>query len=257
MKRVWNILAFLAITNLLAVGGFVGWLAATDRLSVDRLRNLRESWKMTVAEEKEAEAKATAESEAAKKAATEASRRAGAPESSGQKIEDHRQAQDLLDQQMVRMKEEARQLKEQLQTKQQELDRQQASLDAARREFEQKQAEWKDLAQNEQFQQAVGVLEAQKPADAAKLLTAILDGSAPPLDATPIAAAPTPVPTAPQPQSRNKREIVIRYLASVSDRTRAKIIAEFVKTDQRLAAELLEDLRKRGGESTAAASAAP
>ncbi|MFT3686203.1 MAG: hypothetical protein QM783_14985 [Phycisphaerales bacterium] len=155
------------------------------------------------------------------------------------------------------MKEEARQLKEQLQAKQAELDRQTAALDAARREFEQKQAEWKELAQNEQFQQAVGVLEAQKPADAAKLLSAILDGTAAPLDATPVAAAPAGAPAPAQPQSRNKHEIVIRYLAALSDRARAKIIAEFVKTDQRLAAELLEDLRKRGGESTAAASAAP
>ncbi|MFT3686204.1 MAG: hypothetical protein QM783_14990 [Phycisphaerales bacterium] len=79
MKRVWNMLAFLAIANLLAIGGFVGWLAATDRLSVDRLRTLRESWKTTVAEEKEAEAKAAVESEAAKKASAEAARRAGAP----------------------------------------------------------------------------------------------------------------------------------------------------------------------------------
>lgn len=257
MKKLWNVIAFLAIVNLLAVGGFVGWLAATDRLSVDRLRNLRESWKVTVAEEKEAEAKATVEAEAAKKASAEAARRAGAPESSGQKIEERRQTQDLLDQQIVRMREEARQLTEQIQSRRDELDRQTVALDAARKEFEQRQAEWKELAQNEQFQQAVGVLEAQKPADAMKMLQAILDGGGGGVPGlTPGAAAPSD-PAAALPASRNKHEIVIRYLASMADRSRAKIMAEFIKTDEKLAAELLEDLRRRGGESPAAASAAP
>jgi hypothetical protein len=248
MKRVWNMIAFLAIVNLLAVGGFVGWLAATDRLSLDRLRTLRETWKVTVAEEKEAEAKVTAESEAAKKAGVEAVRRAGAPESSGQKIEDRRQAQDLLDQQIVRMREEARQLKEQIQSRRDELDKQSAALEAARKDFEQRQAEWKQLAQDEQFQQAVGVLEAQKPSDAMKVLQAILDGGTPP------AAAPGADPA---PSVRNKKDVVIRYLASMADRSRSKNMAEFIKADEKLAAELLEDLRRRGAESTAAASAAP
>jgi hypothetical protein len=245
MKKIWNIVAVLAIANLLAIGGFVGWLAATDRLNMDRLRLLRETLKPTVAEQNAMEAKATVEAEVKAKAAAEAARRGGVPESSGQKIEDRRQTQDLLDQQLVRMKEEARQLKEQIQSKQQELDRQSATLEAARREFDQRQAEWKQLSQDEQFQQAVGVLEAQKPADAAKVLTAILD--TPPLPQNADNAAP----------ARNKRDIVIRYLAAMADRTRAKIMAEFIKTDEKLAADLLEDLRKRGAETTAAASAAP
>lgn len=249
MKRAWNVIAFLAIANLVAVGGFLGWLTATDRLSLDRLRSLRESWRMTVAEEKAAEAKAVAEAEASKKAATEAARRSGAPESSGQKIEDRRQAQDVLDAQTTRLKEEARQLREQLAAKQQELDRQTALLDAARKEFEQRQAEWKDMAQNEQFQQAIGVLEAQDPADALKVLMALLDGG-PATPAQPGEAAP-PGP------ARGRKEVVIRYLASMSDRKRAKIMAECIKTDEKLAAELLEDLRKRTGESSAAASTAP
>lgn len=246
MKRVWNVIAVLAIANLLAIGGFVGWLAATDRLNMDRLRELRETLKVTVTEEKAEEARVSAEAAEKAKASAEAARRAGAPESSGQKIEDRRQAQDLLDQQLVRMREEARQLQVLIQSRRDELDRQSAALDAARKDFDQRQAEWKALSEDEQFQQAVGVLEAQKPADAMKILTAILD--APPLPQNADAATPP----------RNKREIVIRYLASMGDRTRAKIIAEFVKVDDKLAAELLEDLRKRGAETTtAAASAAP
>ncbi|HYD01224.1 MAG TPA: hypothetical protein VEB22_08365 [Phycisphaerales bacterium] len=245
MKRAWNVLAFLAIVNLLAVGGFVGWLAASDRLSADRLRSVRELLKPTVAEQSAAEARHTAEAEAKAKEAAEAVKRGGVPVSSGQKIEEQRQAQDLLDQQVVRMREESRQLQELIQSKREELERQTAALEAARIEFDKQQAEWKQLSQDEQFLQAVGALEAQKPADAAKVLSAILN------------VAPLPQ-NAEQPsqQARKQREIVIRYLASMADRSRAKILAEFIKTDDKLAAELLEDLRKRG-ELTAAATTGP
>ena len=41
MKKVWNIIAFLAVVNLLAVGGFVGWLGATDRLNAEVNRILQ------------------------------------------------------------------------------------------------------------------------------------------------------------------------------------------------------------------------
>ena len=235
MKRVWNVLAFLAIVNLIAIAGFVGWLALSDRLSTDRLRAVREMLKPTVAEQASAEASHNAEAAAKAKEAAEAAKRAGAPVSSDQRIEDRHQAQDALDQQLVRMKDENRQLKELLQGKREEVERQTAALEAARVEFEKQQAEWKQLAQDEQFQQAVGALEAQKPADAAKVLSALLT-------ATPAAPGTGGDGT----QEKKQREIVIRYLAAMADRSRAKIIAEFIKTDDRLAAGLLEDLRNRG-----------
>ena len=34
MKTVWNIIAVLAVANLIAVAGFVGWLRSTDRLNM-------------------------------------------------------------------------------------------------------------------------------------------------------------------------------------------------------------------------------
>ncbi|MDP1661482.1 MAG: hypothetical protein Q8L55_06160 [Phycisphaerales bacterium] len=244
MKRVWNILAFLAVANLVAVGGFVGWLFATDHLNAERLRAVHEVLKPTITEQAGEEARVSAEAEAKAKEAAIASKREGVPVSSDAKIEGQRQAQDILDQQMTRMREEARQLKELIQTRRDELDRQTAALDAARAEFDNRQAEWKQISQDEQFQQAVGALETQKPADAAKLLSAIL------------AVPPGPQAVDATFQAKKQRDIVIRYLATMSDRARSKILAEFIKGDEKLAAELLEDLRKRG-EVTAAAAAGP
>jgi len=244
VKKVWNVIAFLAVVNLVAVGGFVGWLGASGRLSAERLRSVRDTLKPTVAEQASEEARVSAERDARAKEAAEAAKRTGAPVASAQKIEEYKQAQDMLDQQLTRMREEARQLQLQIQGKQEELARQTAALEASQAEFDRKQAEWKQLAQDEQFQQAVGALEAQKPAEAAKVLGAIL--------ATPPADRGVDVGT----HERKQREIVIRYLASMNDRARAKVLSEFIKTDERLAAGLLEDLRRRGELTTPAAAAA-
>lgn len=243
MKRVWNVLAFLAVVNLLAIAGFVGWLAASDRLNIERLRTLRETLKPTIAEQTAEESRLSAETTKKTKETAEAIRRSGTPVSSEQKIDQHNQAQDLLDQQLLRLKEEARQLKEQIQSRREELEKQTAALEAARKDFDQKQSEWKQASDDEQFQQAVGALQAQKPADATKILMAILD-------------EPAPAQSSDLNQHRTKqRNKVIRYLASMADRSRSKILGEFIKIDEKLAAELLEALRNRGVEAPATASA--
>jgi len=94
-------------------------------------------------------------------------------------------------------------------------------------------AERKKIAATEgdkQFQLALATLEGQKPADAKKVLRAMLD-------------APT-----------HQTDQVVSYLAKMDEGKRAKIMAEFVKEDPAVAAELLERLRIRGLGGAAAAS---
>ena len=55
MKTLWNVLAFMAVVNLLAMAGFVGWLWQSQRLSVDRLEQVRELLKLTIPEQEEAD----------------------------------------------------------------------------------------------------------------------------------------------------------------------------------------------------------
>jgi hypothetical protein len=242
MKRVWLVLSVLCVANVLALAGFVGWLSATDRLSKDRVWKAREMFATTIAQQKVHEASEAAV--AAVKAAedAEAKRRAGNPESSPDRIAENRAATELLDQQLTRMREESRQLQEQIKLRREDLEKQTASLDEARRKFHEEKADWDQARTDEQFQQAIGVLEAQKPADAVKVLRAIID-------------APSDTQSADTAQwQRKQKDTVIRYLSSVQDRVRAKIMAEFVKSDEKLAAELLEMLRTRGTEPTARVS---
>ena len=50
MKRVWTIISILAVANLLALGGFVGWLKTSGRLNKERMQQLRELFAPTIAE---------------------------------------------------------------------------------------------------------------------------------------------------------------------------------------------------------------
>ena len=75
-------------------------------------------------------------------------------------------------------------------------------------------------AGDEQFQQALAALEAQKPKDAYTVLRSMLDSKA---DAE-----------------------VITYLTAMDEGKRAKILTEFIKTDDKLAASLLQQLRQHG-----------
>lgn len=255
MKKVWTVVSIIAVANLLALLGFVGFLGATDRISKERLWKVRELFGTTVSIDRAAEEKAKTEAEEKAKADVEAKRRGGEPESASTRIEDHANQREILDQQLLRMREESRQLQDRIAAQRTALEQQQAMLDAAKKEHAERKAEWEKLATDEQFQQAIGVLETQKPADAVKMLKSILDGTAGGQEPN----------TDPDVATKKRKEVVIRYLAAMNDKTRTKIIAEFIKRgfdDERLAAELLELLRTRGGDGAlpspvAAGKAAP
>ena len=52
MKALLTGLIVIAIANLLAIGGFVGWLVQTDRLDMERVRELRQKVAVTVTQER-------------------------------------------------------------------------------------------------------------------------------------------------------------------------------------------------------------
>jgi hypothetical protein len=56
---------------------------------------------------------------------------------------------------------------------------------------------------------------------------------------------------------RNQRSLVVKYLSAMEERARNRVLAEFVKADPKLAAELLEVIRQRGGATAAAGAPLP
>jgi len=224
MKSLWTIVSTLALANLLAIVGFVGWLSATDRLSRERVGEIRTLLAGTVtdaqAEKKAAEAAALkAQAEQA-----ESARMAKPPMSAADKITRDRDAQEAQFQAKLRLDTELRSLREFLVRENQRLQNWEAELTTREQSFEAKRKAITDSEGAEQFKKVLATLGGVKPKEAQSMLNELI--------------------------SQGKQTDAVAYLNSMDERSRAKIVAEFNKADPRVAAELLESLRKYGLPST-------
>src|SRR5262245_47936383 len=120
-KRIWSILCILAMTNLVAIAGVFGWLAASNRMSADRVRQVRTMFHETVAAEKQraVEQKVKQEQDAAAKA--EQDRMAAPPEDAASRIARQQEAEQVQLQHILKREQEQKALKD-------SLDRQRADL---------------------------------------------------------------------------------------------------------------------------------
>lgn len=239
MNKFKNAVLFLALTNLLAIAGVVGWLWSSGRLNIDRARQIREMLTPTIAEQAAKDAELAAKEKAEGIAAAEKIRRSGAPESSVERIEAARDARDLLEQERTRLREEARQLQVLLDGKRGELEGLNKEVAAARAALADARKQFEDTVGSEQFAMAVAGLQAQKPKDAASVLSSLLNDPAPNEADQPMHA-------------KQQRALVVKYLVAMDEEVRGKVLAEFVKTDAKLAADLLEAIRLRGAPGVAA-----
>lgn len=230
MKMLWNAMAVLAIANLLGIIGFVLWLKSSDRLDSTRVQKIRELLSVTISEEASKQAVETKKAGEEQKAAEQVAKRTGEAETSAEAIDKARDKQDAQAASMLRVKEEIKQLQASLLKQQADLDRDKAGVEALRKRLEAKQAEINKVGGTAQFKQALAALEAQKAPAARQVLQALI--------------------------SENKREEALDYLAAMDETKRAKVMTEFIKADERLAAGLLESLRLRGVVETRPATAA-
>ena len=232
MKRLWNILAVLGIANVIGVAGFVGWLKVSDRLDMDRLRQVRAMLTPTLAEEaaKAEEDRLAAEAQAKKE--KEEARLAGPPERAAASIDRQKQSDDAVVQTVLRARQEIADLRRQLLEERAKLDSEWATLAADKKKWTTEREEAEKLLASKQFKQALTTLESQKPKDAQQLLKLMNSGQG-----LPSGGAGTAAPGSVR---------VVAYLAAMQDRTRGRVLAEWVKDDPTVAAELLEQLRRRG-----------
>lgn len=232
MRSLWIIISTLAIANLVGILGFVGWLAATDRLTGARVMQVRALLSKTAAQQ-HAEAQAAEEERQrqASQAAQEAKMRVP-PEPSADAMQRVRDEDELTALRRARSLDEVKQMQAQLDARQAALDQQRTELEAARKQLAAQAGAGARKVQDGQFKQALAALEAQRPADARKVLQALWD--------------------------QQQGDQVVAYLAAMGERARSRIMAEFIKSDEKLAARLLEQLRTHGvGTGGAGAPAQP
>jgi hypothetical protein len=243
MKSLMKVASILAIANLLAIGLFVAWLGASNRLNIDRLRKVKEVLAPTIAAETATLAKEKAEAEKKAAADKEATLRSGPAEDSEARLKRVSDQNAQLEFQRQRFAEEVRQLRVELDQRQQRLDQRQGELEAREKAFNEARIAAEEQSKSEDFQRAVGALEGQRPKDSAAVLKQLLAGTG---EGGVLGAAPQ--------DAQKQRDLVVDYLAAMQERTRNKVLAEFIKEDQRLASELLEAMRTRG---TSRAAASP
>ncbi len=224
MKAIWKILSTLAIANLMAIAGFMAWLAKSDRLNGERVEAIRALLSKTItaetAEKDEAVKKAEEEAAAAK-AANEAN---VLPVRAVEKLARANETDDVAHQNKLRLERELRSLQEFLVRENERLVKQEADIKNREEMFAQERKKIEQTAGTEQFQKAMATLGGLKAKDAQSMLNELLVGG--------------------------KREQVISYLNAMDERQRSKVMTEFNKVDPKVAADLLEELRRYGvGES--------
>ncbi len=256
MRSVWLVVSVLAVANILALIGVVGWLKASDRLDRARIEQVRQLFGKTVKETAaEAEkAKAAAEAE---KAAVEAQSKAARPAlTAEERLHARVEATEIDRQRGQRLADESVAMQRALAEKLAQLESLKAQIAQAKQDFEQLTAKTRETVGAEQFKKTLGVLESLKPDKAKAALKEIMLATRSEVPAAPLprpsvpgdaaaAAASSSLASASDANAEGKAQVV-SYLNAMDEGMRAKVIQEFLKDDPRLAAELLEKLRVRG-----------
>lgn len=227
MRIAWSALAVVAVANLLALAGFVGWLVHSERIDAHRLRTIREMLAETVREQAAREQE-VAEAIAAAEAAREPDPQMAisTAEMLGVRMELGRV--DTLREE--RLRRDAQALRESLAQQERVLRQREEALRRERDAFEAERERIERVEGSQQFAKAVKVLEGLRPAEAAEMLRATIDGreaGGEQGDLAGIAGA-------------------VEYLNAMRERGRLKVMGEIARQDPELAAELLERLRTRG-----------
>jgi len=210
----------IALANILALAGFVGWLSATDRLNRDRVEKVRSMFAKPVSiETAELQAAAIVEADANLQSAA-AEKLVQPPIPAGDRLAQDRAETELATQRMLRRQREIDDLGSQLLRRQDELDRREKDLDERILAFDAQKKKYLEIEGTSQFQTALATLEGLKAREAKAMLESMM--------------------------GQGLENEVIAYLAKMDEKKRSMIVSEFAKEQPSVAADLLERLRTRG-----------
>jgi len=213
MKSLWSVVSFLAVVHLLALLGFLGWMYGSDRLSLERVRTVRELFAMTITDEKiqkEDQERMTEETQERDSSMFQMS--------STRQIEllTDVQRQELLATQ--RMKDESEMHARQFSLLNQKIASEREEFEEERRRWEEATGADRERKTNEQFTQTVIQYESLPAKQGKQVLIELINSG--------------------------NREQAVAYLDAMKPRATSKILKEFKSPEEIiLAAELLEDLR--------------
>ncbi len=221
MKKIWNILSFLAVVHLLALTMFVAWLWQSDRLDGERVQQVRSMFSMTIPEAQVAAGRSQVQADAEVAELRDKARGDDPPFSSAATIELSSQVTRHTDQEIRRLED----AKLAMQTQAAEIERAAEEREAESKSrveaWEATIAAEKMRQEDEQFGKAVKLLESQQPKQAKTMIVELV--------------------------RIGKMDQAVAYINAMDDRKRGKLLGAFKSpVEQRLATELLEQLRTFG-----------
>lgn len=221
MKALWSAVSFMAVVHLLAMGLFVGWLWQSERLDVDRVREIRDMLKLTIAEQEEADAEAQAAADAEAAAAADEARRQDPPASTAETLAYVSRIRAEEQQAKRRLGDDKRALEAELNRRARLLDLREQELDARDLAWREANAEELKRRTDEQFLKTVKLYSTVPAKQAKQMLVALVaDG---------------------------QTDQAVAYVNAMNSRIAAKVISELKAADEVvLATELLEELRTFG-----------
>ncbi|MCP4497323.1 MAG: hypothetical protein GY825_11150 [Phycisphaeraceae bacterium] len=220
MRTLWNMIAFLAVVNLLAIGLAIGWLGWTERLDQDRLDEVRELFRIPTAEAARLVSERAALDAQAAEEAIELERWGQMPFSTEGAIDAQEQYRELERLGQARLQRQAETLKREIDQQALQFDRLRAARSAALDAREARIATMEARSRDAEFVRLVG------------------DVTASAIDAA-IAGAEDFL-------SRDETLLVVDLLAAVEEERRQEILEGFIERGKTaMAGELLLQLRDR------------
>ncbi len=220
MRTFWNVLSILAVAHLLALLGFVGFLAGSDRLNEERIETIRDLLAVTVSAETAAreEAARLAEQEAQR---AEADRPPQGNPGSEVRLQQTANSEALLQEQTLRSLQNAANIETYLNNLRAEIEQKAKDLEEARAAFRAEVARQQELQADEQFAKVLetfkGLPAEQQKAHIDELL------------------------------SRGNEDFALDLLNALDKRTAQKLFGEYQTPEEiTLAADLLTRLKERG-----------
>lgn len=218
MRTIWNVLSVVALANLIALAGFVGWLVSGERLSLDRVEAIRVMLQETIPAQEAREAEEAALAEEEREARRRAEAAASPVSASADAIAAEREAEEIGRQVLERLRRELDDLRRTLEWDRQQLDSEWEKLYAQRAEFQRARELVAATEGSEQFDRTLRLYESLKADTAVEIFSELI--------------------------AEGQVDQVVSYLNAMQTRQATKIIEAI--PDPVVAADLLERLRTRG-----------
>jgi hypothetical protein len=220
IRTIISGLAIVALFNMVVLGGLAVWLRATDRLDGARIREVRELFAETAAERdarrQDNLAAVDRQREADERRAREAMAPLPAAEVLAIRLENNQADLARLD----AIRREVQILQDTLRRERRALDEERVTLRREREEFERARRIIIETEGSTQFRKTLATYEALKPERARAAFGHLI--------------------------ANGEIDQVVAYLNSMQERTRTRIVDEFLRDQPAVATDLLERLRLRG-----------